>query len=108
MANAYLIRVGDKLAGFALIEEVELEGRSIWELAYLFVLPNYRGGWVALEAVRQIVKQSDHPWLASTFKANALALRFFQAASKRLRLASVRELIEAEFFTFIINEQPDR
>lgn len=106
-AKAYLIWVNEVLIGFVLLEWVEDEKRLIWELADLFILPKYRGGWIALEVVRQIFEQISTPMLVATFKENELALRFFKAVSKRLQLNSVRELIEDEttpFYTFIINE----
>lgn len=106
-AKANLIWVNEVLIGFVLLEWVEDEKRLIWELADLFILPKYRGGWIALEVVRQIFEQISTPILVATFKENELALRFFKAVSKRLQLNSVRELIEDEttpFYTFIINE----
>ncbi|MCU8082336.1 GNAT family N-acetyltransferase [Shewanella sp. SM23] len=106
-AKAYLIWVNEVLVGFVLLDRVEVEERPIWELADLFILPKYRGGWIALEVVRQIFEQISTPILVATFKENELALRFFKAVSKRLQLNSVRELIEDEttpFYTFIINE----
>lgn len=106
-AKAYLIWVNKVLVGFVLLDRVEVEERSIWELADLFILPKYRGGWIALEVVRQIFEQISTPILVATFKENELALRFFKAVSRRLQLNSVRELIEDEttpFYTFIINE----
>lgn len=107
-AKAYLVWVGEMLAGCVLLDKIELEESSIWELADFFILPKYRGGWIALEAVRQILTKVEQPMAASTFKENELALRFFKAVSKRVHLNSVRELIEAEtspFYTFIVNEQ---
>lgn len=95
------------MIGFVLLEWVEDEKRLLRELADLFILPKYRGGWIALEVVRQIFEQISTPILVATFKENELALRFFKAVSKRLQLHSVRELIEDEttpFYTFIINE----
>lgn len=110
-AKAYLIWSGEILAGFVLLDKIEIEQSPVWELADLFVLPKYRGGWVALETVRQIFTKVEQPMAAATFKQNKQALRFFKAVSKRLQLSSVRELIEEEtspFYTFIINERmPD-
>lgn len=107
-AKAYLIWVGDTLVGFVLLDWIELEARMIWEFADFFVLPKYRGGWIALEAVRQVFVEVAQPMAASTFKENALALRFFKAVSKRMQLTSMRELIEVDspFYTFIVNELP--
>lgn len=105
-AKAHLIWVGEILVGFVLLDRIELEDRPIWELADFFILPKYRGGWIALEAVRHIFNEVDQPMAASTFKENELALRFFKAVSKRIQLNSVRELIEEDspFYTFIVNE----
>lgn len=105
-AKAHLIWIGDVLVGFVLLDRIELEERAIWELADFFVLPKYRGGWIALQAVRQIFAKFDQPIVASTFKENELALRFFKAVFKRMQLNSVRELIEegSPFYTFIVNE----
>jgi predicted acetyltransferase len=109
-AKAYLIWVGDKLVGFVMLDKIELEDRPIWELADLFILPKYRGAWVALEAVRQIFTLVEQPMAASTFKENELAFRFFKAVGKRMQLDSVRELKEEDsspFYTFIVNESSD-
>jgi len=106
-AKAHLIWVGEFLVGFVLLDRIELEECPIWELADFFILPKYRGGWVALEAVRQILIDVNQPMAASTFKENKLALRFFKAVKKRVKLNSVRELIEEDaspFYTFIVNE----
>jgi predicted acetyltransferase len=106
-AKAYLIWVGDNLVGFVLLDKIELEDRLIWELADFFILPKYRGAWVALESVRQILTKVGQAMSASTFKENKLALRFFKAVAKRVHLDSVRELKEEEsspFYTFIVNE----
>lgn len=106
-AKAYLIWLNEVLVGFVLLDWIELEQRAVWELADFFILPKYRGGWIALEAVRQVIAQVAQPMAASTFKENKLALRFFTAVSKRIRLDSVREVEEEEtspFYTFMINE----
>lgn len=109
--KAFLFWVDEKLAGFVLLEIITLEQHPIWELADFFILPKYRGGWIALDAVRQIFALVGQPMAASTFKENKTALRFFKAVSKKIQLSSVRQLTEDEsspFFTFIINEQmPD-
>ncbi len=107
-AAAYIIRTNKNISGFVMMEKVEIEGAPIWELADLFVLPKYRSGWVALEVVRQIIDHIEQPILASTFKGNVQAFRFFRAVSKRLTLGSVREIIETDkpqLHSFIINEQ---
>ena len=106
-AKAYLVWLNEVLVGFVLLDWIELEQRSVWELADFFILPKYRGGWIALEVVRQIMAQVGRPMAASTFKENKLALRFFTAVSKRIQLDSMREVAEDEaspFYTFIVNE----
>ena len=105
--SASLLPSGVVLVIFVLLDWIELEQRLMWELADFFILPKYRGGWIALEAVRQVIAQVAQPMEASTFKDNKLALRFFTAVSKRIRLDSVRAVEEEEtspFYTFMINE----
>lgn len=106
--KAKLIWADGRLAGFVLMDKVELEEMPIWELADFFILPKYRGAWIALEAVRQIFAEFDQPVAASTFKKNESAFRFFKAVEKRLELRSVREFEEEEtsaFYTFVVNEK---
>lgn len=105
--SASLLPSGVVLVICVLLDWIELEQRLMWELADFFILPKYRGGWIALEAVRQVIAQVAQPMAASTFKDNKLALRFFTAVSKRIRLDSVRAVEEEEtspFYTFIVNE----
>ena len=105
--NAQLIRIDGKLAGFVILDKIDIDDSVMWELADFFILPKYRGGWNALEALRQVFASFDQPMAASTFKENKRALRFFKAVAKRVNLTSAREFQEpagSPFFTFIVNE----
>jgi predicted acetyltransferase len=106
-SRAHLIYVGDDLAGFILLEKIEIENRSVWEIADFSILPNHRGGWVAVNVIRKIIEENEHPWVAATFKGDKSAQRFFTAVSKRVKFSSVRKIIEddaSEFYIYIVNE----
>ena len=108
--KAQLIRIDDKLAGFVMLDKIDIDDRLIWELADFFILPKYRGGWNALEALRQVFVSFEQPMAVSTFKENKRALRFFKAVAKRVNLTSVRVFQEPEdspFLTYIVNELRD-
>ena len=105
--SAQLVRIDGKLAGFVILDRIEIDNRVRWELADFFILPKYRGGWNALEALRQVFERFDQPMAVSTFKENKRALRFFKAVAKRAELKSARAYQEPEdspFFTYIVNE----
>ncbi|WP_395010248.1 hypothetical protein [Undibacterium sp.] len=107
-ARASLIYVCDHLAGFVLLEEIDIDNQRVWEIADFAILPKHRGGWVAIDVIRQIIENGKHPWLAATFKADKTAQRFFTAVAKRIKLSSVRQIGQddgtSEFLTYIINE----
>jgi predicted acetyltransferase len=88
---AYLIRHEDQLAGLLLVGHQNLRGRSIMEFGDLYVLPKYRGRGVASEVIRQVVLDSDHPWLICVFRTDAQALSFWRKAFGRLPFSSVHE-----------------
>jgi predicted acetyltransferase len=107
-SKAYILRVNGKPAGFALVENVPFEGKTIPEFADLFVLPKYRRLGLASAATTRIVINSQNPWLFAVFRKDQEARRFWQAAFKRLPFRSVREVADPagdRFHLFVVNEQ---
>lgn len=106
--RAYILRVNDKLAGFALVEDIPFEGKRISEFSDLFVLPKYRRLGLASAATTQIVLSTGHPWLFSVFRKDRDAIGYWQASFKRLPFRSVRvadDPAEDMFHFFVVNEQ---
>jgi predicted acetyltransferase len=105
--RAYILRVDGKPAGFALVEDVEFEGKQISEFADLFVLPKYRRLGLASAATRKLVLDSERTWLFAVFRKDEQALRYWQSSFKRLPFKSVRAAEDQEddrFHLFVINE----
>jgi predicted acetyltransferase len=105
--RAYILRVDGKPAGFALVEDLEFQGRQLSEFADLFVLPKYRRLGLASAVTTQIVLNSDGTWLFAIFRKDLQAMRYWQSAFRRLPFKSVRAAEAPEddrFHLFIINE----
>jgi len=109
VAEGYVIRHGEYVAGFLLVGLQQLQERAIKELADLYVLPKYRGLGIATEVIRQTVMASDRPWLIGVFRLDVHAQRFWERAFQRLPFTSVRELLPPAYpdlREFIVNEGP--
>lgn len=106
---AYLIRHEGRLAGLLLVGNQNLRGRSIMEFADLYILPRYRGRGIASDVVRQVVLDSNEPWLICVFREDRQALDFWRRAFERLPFSSVREALPSEdpdLHEFIVNDGP--
>lgn len=88
---AYLIRHESQVVGLLLIGHQNLRGRSIMEFGDLYVLPKFRGRGIASEVVRQVVLESDQPWLICVFRTDAQALGFWRRAFERMPFGPVHE-----------------
>lgn len=104
--RAYLFRYDGQVCGFALVEQVDIDGTTMRELADLFVLPKYRGRGVADAAIRSIVLRSEGAWLIAMFKQDLDAQRYWTSAFRRLPFTSVRRAADdALFQRHIVNER---
>jgi predicted acetyltransferase len=76
-----LIRVGDQLAGFALINRLSHQGGQVERnMAEFFVMRKYRRGGVGAEALRQILRLYPGQWEVAVMERNAAAKRFWPRA----------------------------
>jgi len=104
--RAYLFRCDGRVCGFALVEQIDMDGTTMRELADLFVLPKYRGRGVADAAIRSIVLRSEGAWMIATFKQDLDAQRYWASAFHRLPFASLRRADDdASFQIRIVNER---
>ena len=104
---AYLLRVGDHLAGFLVVETADTPTGPMTEFADLFILRKYRRLGLAMEVVRRVMVGSGRPWLVAVFRADAQALAFWRKAFGRLPFASVREFdddLKPQFHFFAVDE----
>jgi predicted acetyltransferase len=76
-----LIRRGDKLAGFALVNADSHSGRSLdRNMGEFFVLRKYRRAGVASAAVREILTRYPGRWEAAMMQRNTAAQAFWPRA----------------------------
>jgi len=104
---AYLLRVGERLAGFLIVEQVETPRGPMTEFADLFILRKYRRAGLALEVVRRVMLGAGHPWLVAVFREDVKALAFWKSAFERLPFGAVRRVEDPErpqFFFYAVNE----
>lgn len=101
--EAWLVRVGGLIAGFALIERYECGGRLVHEFADLFILPKYRAKGIASRLVEELVLPADHAWLIAVFRADINASKFWKKLFDRLPFGSVREVKgDPEFYQYMV------
>lgn len=106
--RAYLLHLGPALVGFLLVEEAEIEERAILEFADIFILRKHRRRGLATSVFRQVVLQSDHPWLLAVLRKDKAALAYWEKLFVRMPSLRWREKSPpeiAEFHEFIVNER---
>jgi predicted acetyltransferase len=79
--HAYLIRTGERLAGFALVEgKSRLSGEPLTDMAQFFVLRRYRRQGVGAAAATWLFRHFPGPWEVREAKANVAATAFWRRA----------------------------
>ncbi len=71
----YLVRVGGRLAGFALVRR---EGEGPWTMAEFFVLRPYRRGGVGARVAKAVFERHPGAWSVHEVPANVPAQAFWR------------------------------
>jgi predicted acetyltransferase len=100
-SRAYLLRVGENLAGFLVVETAQTPLGDMTEFADIFLLRRYRRQGFALEVVKRVMLQASHPWLVAIFRADVKALAFWHSAFERLPFAKVQSFNDPEQTEFL-------
>jgi predicted acetyltransferase len=77
------------------VHQVEVAGRTLPELADLFVLPRYRRQGIAAQVVAALVRPDTGQWLLAPFGKDLDAYAFWRRNLPRMRL-SVELLVDAD------------
>lgn len=105
--RAWIFRIDGQVCGCALVDEVDVDGTPVPELADLFVLPKYRGRGVADAAIRAIVLPGARTWMIAMFRKDLDAQRYWGSAFARLPFASVvRRDDEGLFQIYLVHQAP--
>jgi predicted acetyltransferase len=82
----YLIRVDDKLAGFAVIDDEVLHSQSEYSLGYFFVARRYRGRGVGTSAFKELLHRFPGAWEVYHLAQNEAAARFWPLALQQAHI----------------------
>lgn len=75
---AYLIKVYDEIAGFALINQNGLEEYTDWKVDQFFILAKFQKSGVGKAAAKKIWQRHPGKWEVSVLPENILALNFWE------------------------------
>jgi predicted acetyltransferase len=78
----FLIRIGGKLAGFALVRRISQTSgnNALWDMAEFFVLRAYRRRGIGKKAAHSVWRQFPGRWQVRVMQANQAAHGFWQRA----------------------------
>jgi predicted acetyltransferase len=81
--HPFIVRVGGRLAGFALVRMLVLDERSETSMADFFILRKYRGQGVGEAVARHLFDQFPGQWSVAQMDRNVAAQRFWRAIIDR-------------------------
>jgi predicted acetyltransferase len=78
--HAFLIKVGDELAGFVLVNKIGSKSDVDWNIGEFFVVSKFQGKGVGRSAAEQIFKLFLGKWETSQMPENKAAIDFWENA----------------------------
>lgn len=78
--KAFLIKVLDEIAGFVLLDKIQLLEPVDWNMGEFFVLAKFQGKEVAHTVVQKIFTQYPGRWSVAVMPENIKALKFWRKA----------------------------
>lgn len=76
--HAYLIKVGDELAGFALINQLGSTQDVDWNMGEFFVLAKFQGHGIGQQIAQDLFARHVGIWEVSAIPENLHAIRFWR------------------------------
>lgn len=73
----YIVHVGGKLAGFAVVDDEVVDRQSKYNMGYFFVARRYRGLGLGLHLAASIIRQHTGRWEVYHLERNEAARRFW-------------------------------
>jgi predicted acetyltransferase len=81
--RAYLIKVGDELAGFVLLNRVCLDPYSDWNMGEFFILAKFQGIGVGTAIAQTLFTLLSGTWEVSVIPQNTAAISFWKKVISR-------------------------
>ena len=76
--KAFLIRVEDEIAGFVLLDKMQVLEPVDWNMGEFFILAKFQGKGIANIVIQEIFKQHPGKWSIAVMPENIKALKFWR------------------------------
>lgn len=78
--KAYLVKVYDEIAGFALLNQATDDSINTWNMGEFYIIAKFQGQGVASRVAREIWTRHPGMWEVSVIPSNKTALKFWEKA----------------------------
>lgn len=89
--EAYLVKIGNELAGFALLHHVGSSPNDYWVMAEFFILAKFQGQGIGSEVAEQLWKMHPGKWEIPIIPENLKALSFWRKIVSSFTSGQYRE-----------------
>lgn len=96
--KAYLVKVYDEVAGFALLNQATTHETSTWNMGEFYIIAKFQGLGLGQVAAQLVWEENPGAWEVTVIPENQSALKFWQATiSKALGKEVKPSLIDVDF-----------
>lgn len=82
--HAYLIRVNDELAGFVLLDQMQLTEPCDWNMGEFFIVAKFQSHGVGSQITREIFRLYPGKWSVAAMPENLGAVKFWRKIIKEI------------------------
>lgn len=76
--HAFLIKVHDELAGFALIDQLEALPEANWNMGQFFIVAKFQQSGIGTKAAKQLFQRFQGEWSIGAIPQNVRAAKFWR------------------------------
>lgn len=76
--RAFLVKIGDELAGFVLINQLEIMPEVDWNMGEFFIVAKFQRSGIGKKVAKQIFDQFPGEWSVGAIPQNTHALQFWR------------------------------
>lgn len=103
--KAYLIKVYNEIAGFALLNKATEEEASQWNMGEFFILAKFQGQGIGQTGAHRLWKKHPGPWEVAVIPENKSAVTFWEKAIDRYTNSSFKKTLKQVSYD---DHQPQR
>ena len=102
--KAYLIHVGDEIAGFVLLYHTDESKEQLWHIGEFFIIARFQRNGVGQKIAHDVWKKYAGLWEVSVIRENRKALNFWKKAIATFPTDATEEVRTVDYDS----EQPSR